>query len=226
MPQPVDISLSADTTDGSADHAAPEDVVPGLLATIATLEARVAELERQLGLNSSNSSKPPSSDGPKKPRRTTSLRESSGRKTGGQKGHTGTTLRQSENPDAIVDHLPEACPNCGEGLAGADSVGHQARQVFDLPDPQPLRVTEHRAHECCCQKCGASAKAEFPDAVTGPVQYGPNITAMAAYLSASQLIPDDRIPQILHDLHRIVISAATISKASSKPCAMPIICAN
>ena len=93
----------------------------------------------------------------------------------------------------------------------ADSVGHQARQVFDLPDPQPLRVTEHRAHECRCGKCGASARGQFPDAVTGPVQYGPNVAATVAYLSAEQYIPEDRIARLLHDLPRIDISAASIA---------------
>src|SRR3954471_22346836 len=105
---------------------------------IAKLLARVAELERQLGLNSSNSGKPPSSDGLRKPPRTTSLREPSGRKPGGQKGHPGTTLRRTEHPDAIVDHLPRVCAHCGEAMAMTDSVGHQARQVFDLPVPHPL----------------------------------------------------------------------------------------
>src|SRR3954467_5891154 len=108
---------------------------------IAKLLARVAELERQLGLNSSKSGKPPSSEGLRKPPRTTSLREPSGRKPGGQKGHPGGTLRQTEHPEAIVDHLPGVCVHCGEAMT--DSVGHQTRQVFDLPDPQPLRVTEH-----------------------------------------------------------------------------------
>jgi len=207
----VDTIRSDDTFYGSADHAAPEDVVPRLLAKITTLEARIAELERQLGLNSSNSSKPPSSDGLKKPRRTTSLRVPSGRKPGGQKGHKGTTLRQTENPDFIVDHLPSTCPGCGETLGEADSVSHQARQVFDLPEPQPLQVTEHRAHECCCGKCGASARGDFPEEVTGPVQYGPNVTAEVAYLSSMQLLPEDRISQLLHDLRRIDISAASIA---------------
>ena len=79
---------------------------------LATANARVAELERRLGLNSSNSGKPPSSDGLKKPPRTKSLRERSGKKTGGQKGHPGETLRRVENPDVIVDHYPEGCANC------------------------------------------------------------------------------------------------------------------
>ena len=78
----------------------------------AALKARVAELERRLGLNSSNSGKPPSSDGLKKPPRTQSLREPSSKKSGGQKGHRGETLRQIENPDVIINHYPEGCANC------------------------------------------------------------------------------------------------------------------
>lgn len=206
--------------EGTAPDAAvsPEEVIARVLTenaalkeTIAVLLARVAELERQLGLNSSNSGKPPSSDGLKKPPRTTSLREPSGRRPGGQTGHPGTTLRRTEHPDTILDHLPETCPGCGGALDLSDSVGHQARQVFELPDPQPLRVTEHRAHNCRCRTCGAAARAEFPATVTGPVQYGPTLAAVVAYLSAVQLLPEDRIAQLLHDLHRIEVSAAAVA---------------
>ena len=125
-----------------------------LIALIAALKARIAELERQLGLNSSNSGKPPSSDGLKKPARVSSLRERSGKKPGGQKGHKGETLRQVTDPNEVVDHYPSACSMCGAGLDAETSVGHSARQVFDLPEPQPLVVTEHRAHDCQCAVCG------------------------------------------------------------------------
>ena len=73
-----------------------------LIVLLLAQGARIAELERRLGLNSSNSGKPPSSDGLKKPSRVSSLRESSGKKTGGQKGHPGETLRRVENPDATI----------------------------------------------------------------------------------------------------------------------------
>src|SRR3954451_18084348 len=105
---------------------------------IAALQARIAELERRLGLNSSNSSKPPSSDGLKKPVRVSSLREPSSKQTGGQKGHPGETLCRAETPDAIIDHYPSACAGCGAPLTGAMAIGHAARQVFDLPEPRPL----------------------------------------------------------------------------------------
>src|SRR5674476_573233 len=121
-----------------------------LIALLVAQEARIAELERRLGLNSSNSGKPPSSDGLKKPVRVSSLREPSGKKTGGQKGHPGETLRRVETPDATVDHFPETCATCGEPLTAAMATDHVARQVFDIPEPKPLIVTEHRAHSCRC----------------------------------------------------------------------------
>jgi hypothetical protein len=90
-------------------------------------------------LNSSNSGKPPSSDGLKKPPRVSSLREPSGKKTGGQKGHPGTTLRRTENPDATVDHYPETCTACGEALTAAMATGHVARQDAHALHPFPNR---------------------------------------------------------------------------------------
>ena len=84
----------------------------------AALMGRLAELERRLGLNSSNSGKPPSSDGLNKPPRVSSLREASGKKSGGQKGHRGETLRQVETPDVTIDHYPDACTACGVHMHG------------------------------------------------------------------------------------------------------------
>ena len=91
-----------------------------LIALLLAQEARIAELERRLGLNSSNSGKPPSSDGLKKPPRVSSLREPSGKKTGGQKGHPGETLCRVEKPDATMDHYPRPrrerrTVHCGDG---------------------------------------------------------------------------------------------------------------
>src|SRR5216684_193498 len=113
-----------------------------LIALVAALQARLAELERRLGLNSSNSGKPPSSDGLKKPARVKSLRERSGKKPGGQKGHKGETLRQVTDPEHVVDHYPPACSMCGVGLDAETSVGHSARQVFDLPEPARWSAVE------------------------------------------------------------------------------------
>ena len=185
-----------------------------LRAENAALMERLAELERRLGLNSSNSGKPPSSDGLKKPPRVSSLRQPSGKKTGGQKGHPGTTLRRTETPDATIDHYPQACIACGELLTAATATGHVARQVFDLPEPTPLIVTEHRAYNCCCSICGTQTRAAFPDGVTAPVQYGKRIGALVLYLLHYQLLPEKRLATLMADLFGVALVTATIARIS------------
>jgi transposase len=188
-----------------------------LQAAMAALQARNAELERRLGLNSGNSGKPPSSDGlKKKPARTSSLRERSGKRTGGQKGHPGTTLTRTETPDATIDHFPATCAGCGSPLAETMTTGHTARQVFDLPEPRPLIVTEHRAHACRCGQCGAETRAEFPADVTAPVQYGPRLAAVVVYLLHGQLLPEKRLATLMADLFGVNLVTATIAGMSER----------
>ena len=190
-----------------------------LRAVVAAQNARIAELERQLGLNSGNSGKPPSSDGLKKrPARVSSLRERSGNKTGGQQGHPGKTLSRVETPDTIVDHVPETCSGCGAPLTGAMATGHTARQVFDLPKPQPLIVTEHRAFACLCGHCGTETRAAFPEDVTAPVQYGARLAAVVVYLLHYQLLPEKRLAALMADLFGVHLVTATIA-GMSRNCA-------
>src|ERR1700680_3953931 len=186
-----------------------------LRAIIAVQNARIADLERQLGLNSGNSGKPPSSDGlKKKPVRVSSLRERSGKKSGGQRGHPGKTLSRTDTPDATVDHFPETCPGCGGPLNEAMATGHTARQVFDLPEPRPLIVTEHRAHGCRCAACGTQTRAAFPEAVTAPVQYGKRIGALVVYLLHYQLLPEKRLAALMADLFGVRLVTAAIARIS------------
>jgi transposase len=196
-------------------------VIAAQQAQIAALLARIAELERRLGLNSSNSGKPPSSDGLQKPNRTRSLRARLGNKPGGQKGHPGETLRQSATPDDIVGHYPASCSGCGAALTPAMSRSHAARQVFDLPEPQPLRITEHRAHACTCTACGTRTRAEFPTGVNAPVQYGSRISAFAVYLLHAQFLPEDRLTALMADLFGVRLTAATIARMS-RSCALSL----
>jgi transposase len=187
-----------------------EDLVTLLLAQ----EARIAELERRLGLNSSNSGKPPSSDGLKKPPRVSSLREPSGKQSGGQKGHPGETLRRTATPNVTIDHYPQTCSTCGAALTAAMVTDHVARQVLDLPEPRPLVVTEHRAYGCRCAACGTHTRAAFPEGVAAPVQYGERIGAFVVYLLHYQLLPEKRLAELMADLFGVRLVTATIARIS------------
>jgi transposase len=188
-----------------------------LKARVAALQERVGELERRLGLNSSNSSKPPSSDGLKKPTRVPrvrSLRERSGKKSGGQKGHRGETLRPVEKPDVIVNHYPEMCAKCAAKVPADTSAAYRSRQVVDIPEPKVV-VTEHRAHGCACPNCDTVTWASFPEDVRAPVQYGAQICAFVVYLLNYQLLPEDRLAELLSDLFGLRMVPATIARMSA-----------
>ena len=171
-----------------------------LRAENAALRHQVADLRRQLDQNSSNSSKPPSSDGLKKPPRIAgSTRGKSGKTSGGQAGHAGDTLQQVAKPDVIERHEAEACRHCLAGLTTAMITGVEKRQVFDVPEPR-LEVTEHQAMIYCCAHCRGQTAAGFPEGVISPAQYGPRVRAAAVYLNVQQLIPEDRVAQAMADL--------------------------
>jgi transposase len=126
-----------------------------------------------MGLNSENSSKPPSSDGLKKTtHRTKSLRGQSKRKTGGQKGHPGQTLEQVTEADEIVNHLaPSICCECGCDVGKQKAISIIKRQVFDIPEPK-IKVTEHRVEVKQCPECQRKVQGSFPQLVKAPVQHG------------------------------------------------------
>ena len=191
------------------------------------LSQRIEELERSASLDSTNSCKPPSSDGlgkstgkkdkdkkedKDKNKRTNSLREKSGRKSGGQPGHKGRTLKQVDNPDEIVDILPKECPNCQTEFTKDDSIDYTRRQVFDIAPPPPPVVTEHRRHICRCKGCGEKFKGEFPTGVTAPVQYGESVAAFVAYYQTVHMIPINRTCRLLNDIHGTNASEASIMK--------------
>lgn len=177
-------------------------------AVIAELQRRVAELEARLGMNSRNSSKPPSSDGYQKPE-PKSLREKSGRKPGGQEGHGGETLKMAALPDEVVVCSVSQCERCGISLNG-EAAEVERRQVFDLP-PMRLRVTEHRAETKGCPACGHVNRALFPEGVAAPVQYGQHIKSIAVYLLQYQLLPYDRTGELMADLFSAPMSTGTLA---------------
>ena len=204
-----------------------EEEIAEYKSNVAVLEQRISDLDHSSKLNSRNSSKPPSSDGlsketvekkkkKEKEKRTKSNREKSDRKSGGQAGHKGTTLNQVENPDQIVDHTPDQCQECNATLSKSDIVGFSSRQVFDIPKPPPLFVTEHRAHTCQCKGCGAKVRAAFPDGVNAPVQYGNEIASLVAYLQTTQCLPDHRTAMLLSEWWDIKLSSGTVANLTAR----------
>jgi len=172
------------------------------------LQAQACHLQDQLAQNSRNSSKPPSTDGFRKPA-PKSLREKSPRPSGGQPGHAGQTLSMAEKPDRTERHEVERCEYCGRSLADRPPEGIERRQVHDLP-PRSLIVTEHQAEIKRCP-CGHLNKAAFPKGVNAPAQYGPGLKAVAVYLKQYQLLPFERTCELLADLFECGISEGALA---------------
>lgn len=185
-----------------------------LRAMVEALRAEVAELRRQLGSNSQNSSKPPSTDSPFDKPAPKSLRRRSGRRPGGQAGHPGQTLRQVAEPDEVVVHEPSACRRCGRGLAGRPVRRVERRQQFDIP-PVTVKVTEHRLVERECA-CGQRTCADAPAGVDAPVQYGPRIAAIAVYLYVGQFLSRKRTAAALAELFGTPLSEATVAAMTER----------
>lgn len=179
-----------------------------LQAEVARLTARVAELERQLKTNSQNSSKPPSQDTFAKPP-PRSLRRKTGRGQGKQPGAPGASLKLVADPDSVVEHVPAACAGCGSGLDEVPSCGVLRRQVHDLPEIVPV-VTEHRLHQRRC-RCGVLTTAAAPAEAAAPACYGPNITALAAYLLTYQHLPIARAAELLAEVTATTVSTGWVA---------------
>jgi transposase len=190
-----------------------QEQVRELQQTVAKQAAEIQELRDQLAKNSRNSGKPPSSDGLKK-RRTRNLRRKSGRRSGGQEGHPGHTLKMVEKPDHIEVHEASECPRCSADLQAVEACELERRQVFDIP-PVRIEVTEHQAEIKVCLQCGERVKAKFPIDVTQPVQYGLRIKAQAAYLNNYQLIPLARTCELLGDFYGHAPAEALILDANA-----------
>ncbi len=178
-----------------------KDLSPALKASLEVLLVLVTLLANRFGLNSKNSSKPPSTD----PNRKKKSRNSDGKKPGGQKGHSGTTLKPFAEPDHIEtiavdrDSLPKGGDYC--------DVGFEARQLVDLDIS--VEVTEYRA-QILEDHRGKRYVAPFPEGVTRPVQYGHSVKAHAVYMSQFQLIPYSRVEDHFSEQMNLPVSAGSL----------------
>jgi transposase len=188
---------------------------------IARLQVRVEELERQAGRDSSNSSRPPSSDSPyKKKPRDRSLRERGKRRPGKQPGEPGTTMRLADDPDDSFDYSPAVCRDCGTGLAGEPVLSRRRYQVTDITPPPPPKVTQYVAQSRQCPCCGTVSEPVLPADVRARASYGPEVHAQAANLVSGQYLPVARAVRLLAQLGGITVSAGWMAAVRGKAAAL------
>ena len=183
---------------------------------IAERERQIADLERQLALRNQNStitSKPPASDGLAGQQRVRGRRRKSRRKPGGQPGHPGHSrpLVPVSRVNTVVDLVPDACRHCQHALHARDDVGDPRRhQVTELP-PIEAHITEYRCHRRRCHGCGRLTQAGLPEDVVG--QFGPQLTALIAYLTVVCRLPRLVVQRFLKDALQIPISLGSTQNA-------------
>jgi transposase len=181
---------------------------------------RIDELEHQLAgrkKDSTNSSKPPSSDGPAAARRLKPARCRGRRKPGGQPGHPGRhrELVPLERVDQIVSVLPTECRHCGQPLPQqieqVSTVGEVHRyQVSELPALQ-AQILEYQCHKVACPHCGQATRAELPAEVQVSL-FGPRLAGLVAYLTVGLRIPRRGVEQLLQTVLGIEISLGSTQK--------------
>jgi hypothetical protein len=186
---------------------------------IADAEQQIADLERQLALrkqNSTNSSKPPSSDGLAGEPRKRGRRKKSRRKVGGQPGHRGAhrPLVPIEKVDEIRSILPAQCRHCGHGLPAriqqVQTAGDpQRHQVTELP-PIQAHTIEYQCHRVVCPACGKATRAAVPEEARG--HFGPQLTALIAYLTVVCRMPRRVVEALLEQVLGIDISLGSTQK--------------
>lgn len=181
-----------------------------LRAQLAKMQQRVAELEARLALNSSNSSRPPSTDSPDNGKKRNKKQKKGNRKRGGQPGHKRNERKlvpESEVAE-ITELKPERCRRCDNRLGGSDPTPHR-HQVVEIPPIQPT-VTEWKLHSLECEHCGTKTRAELPTEVpTG--SFGPRLQSLVAICSGVYRLSKRKTRELLRDVCGVEISLGSIS---------------
>ncbi len=187
-----------------------------LAASNEKLEQRIRDLEVRLNQNSSNTSKPPSSDPWWK--NTNKKKEKSGKKPGGQPGHPGhrRPIVSVEKVDDVFPHFPEQCEHCGDALCAENNVAEDPErlQVSELPIVKVI-VTEHQLHRRKCHSCGKISKAK-PPAEIGDSAFGPRMQAEIVHLTANCKLPRRGIVRYAAESWGVDISLGSIHAVEQK----------
>lgn len=182
---------------------------------IEQLETQVRNLRIQLGQNSGNSSKPPSSDPPWKPKQPTQEKSEPAKKAGGQKGHKGE--HRALVPTLEVDHIhkhlaPDRCRTCAHNLVGVVAGEPLRRQVTELPEVK-AEVHEHQAEVVCCPNCGTRNSGTFPKETE--LAFGTRLTASVALLSGFYRLSKRNVQSILHAYWKVEMSLGAVSNCEA-----------
>jgi transposase-like protein len=184
-----------------------------LLKYIKNLQKRIVKEKPKK--DSNNSSIAPSAN-MNNPKKNQSLREPSGKKSGGQKGRVGKTLKQSDEPDNVVelDFNIDNCKNCNAPLEDIEKELKEKRQILDLElSKLNTQITEYQSFSKICSVCGfENHDNAFPALVAPHISYGVNITAMVSYLSVSHYISYKRIVSLLSNLFKVELSEGVVDR--------------
>ena len=159
------------------------------------------------GRNSNTSSTPSSQDYTRVS--VPNLREKSGKPSGGQKGHKGSTLKMTTTPSETIKYIPKYCKDCGLEFNSSEVQFSKKRQEIVIPPIVPKYI-EHQSYKCSCKKCGTTTEGNMPQHLKANIQYGQNIQSLVTYLSVYQYLPSKRLKQFISDYFNIEISEGTI----------------
>jgi len=181
------------------------EYITGIVEEIAHLTVKNLVLHSQINQNSSNSSKPSSTNQYSKPK---SLRVITGRKPGGQPGHKGTTLKKSDKPDVTIVLEPEICENCGADLSDIESTLAETKQVIECKIIK--MIIQYLAMSKICDICKHETVAKFPEGVNHYIQYGKTYRSLMVCLNKGNFVPYSRLAKFSKDAFGIDVSPGTL----------------